>query len=137
MSDWLVQFGGNLFGRITGLLVLRLLLQLITAVVFAIRDGVKDAREGRPGYVWTILTNASLRRGLLMDGWIPIYRVVAVGVVTDAVFQFVAYNGIHPIGLIPVVLSLTLLPYLGLRGPVDRMARRVFQAAPRRAHAGR
>ena len=71
MSDWLVQFSGNLIGRMTGLLVLRLLLQLFIAMVFAIRDGIKDAREGRPAYVWTILTNASLRRGLLMDAWLP------------------------------------------------------------------
>ena len=60
-----------------------------------------------------------------------------VGVVTDAVFQLTAYTVIHPVGLITVVLSLALVPYLSLRGPVDRMARRVFQAAPRRAHAGR
>ena len=48
MSEVIRQFWDELTGRADGPLTLRLFLQPAMAAFFAIRAGMKDAREGRP-----------------------------------------------------------------------------------------
>ncbi len=59
----------HLIGRIDGPLKFRLVLQPSMAMIFAIRDGLKDAREGRVPYFWSIFTEPARRRELILDGW--------------------------------------------------------------------
>ena len=40
----------------------RLPLQPAMATIFAIRDGLKDAREGKPYFFWALLTDPAHRR---------------------------------------------------------------------------
>jgi hypothetical protein len=137
MYEWLTQHGGDLASRLASLMTLRLMLLPALGVLFAIRDGIKDARDGRPAFIWTLLTNASLRRGWLTDGWTALFRIVVLGMTLDAAYQFIVLDAIHPVSMLASAVMLALLPYFSLRGVVDRMARRVFQAAPRNAHVGR
>ena len=52
----LTRFWDQLIAQPSGPLAFRLILQPIMATILAILDGLKDAREGRPLYTWTILT---------------------------------------------------------------------------------
>ena len=47
-----------LIGRTDGPLTLRLIFQPTVAAILAIRAGLKDAREGRTPYLWSMFTNA-------------------------------------------------------------------------------
>jgi hypothetical protein len=49
MEGILTRFVSDLIGRLTGP---RLFLQPAVAGFFALRDGLKDAREGRPPHFW-------------------------------------------------------------------------------------
>ena len=40
---------------------------LVIAVIFAIRAGLRDAREGRPPYFWSLLTNRAHRIEMIKD----------------------------------------------------------------------
>lgn len=42
----------DLIDRVSGPMRFRLILQPVMAVIFAIRAGLKDAKEGRPPYFW-------------------------------------------------------------------------------------
>lgn len=114
-----------LIDRVSGPLKFRLVLQPLVAVFFAVRSGLKDTREGRPPYFWAIFTQAGYRRELLHDGWKSISGVFAVAFVVDAVDQLIVIRWIYPIEAIVVATILTILPYLLIRGPVTRIARRV------------
>ncbi len=92
------------------------------ATLYAIRDGLKDAREGRPAYFWTILSEPGEVRSLLNEGWKAVARVIALGAVMDAVYQLIVFKWIYPVQLLVIVLLLAFLPYLLLRGPVKRIA---------------
>jgi hypothetical protein len=48
MDAELARMWTDLVGRLTGPLTLRLYLQPTMATLFALRDGLKDARTGRP-----------------------------------------------------------------------------------------
>jgi hypothetical protein len=123
-DDLLARFVSDLVGRLHGPMTLRFVLQPVTAIIAATRDGLKDAREDKPPYFWTIFTRPEQRRALLDEGWKAMARTIAIGSVMDAVYQWIVFKWIHPLELVVVVLTLAFVPYLGWRGPVNRIARR-------------
>ena len=81
MDDQLSRIVTDLVGRLTGPLTLRLYLQPGMAMLFAIRDGLKDARAQRPPFLWTVFTSREDRRALIRDGWKSIGRVYVLAFV--------------------------------------------------------
>jgi hypothetical protein len=69
MEEILKRGWENLIGRSDGPMTFRIIVQPTVAIVWAIRSGLKDAREGRPPFLWTILTNPGQRHELLRHGW--------------------------------------------------------------------
>lgn len=116
-------------GRTDGPLTLRLLLQPTVATVLAVRAGLKDAREGRPPYLWTIFTDRESRRSLLREGWKDVGKVFTLALVLDVVYSLIVYRWIYPTQSLLVAATLALVPYLLFRGPVNRLFRRRFVRA--------
>jgi hypothetical protein len=112
----------DLIAALGGPLTVRLILQPTMSILFAVRDGIRDAREGRPAYFWAIRNNRSERLALLWDGWKALMRVVGLGAVMDATYQIMVFGALRPVELIVVVVLLACVPYLVWRGPANRMA---------------
>lgn len=130
MSNLVQQFWDELIGRADGPLTLRLFLQPAMAAFFAIRAGLKDAREGRPAYLWSLVNNPEHRQRLLRDGWKDVSKVFLMAVVLDGVYQLIEIHRIRPLQLVLVPFVLALIPYLLLRGPVSRLARAFRKGVP-------
>lgn len=124
MDELLTRIWENLTGRLGGPMKFRFLLQPTMAAVFAIRAGLKDAREGRPAYFWTIFTDPSQRHELLREGWKAVSKVFIVAVVIDVVYQYLVFRWFYPGEALIVAFVLAFVPYLLIRGPVNRIARR-------------
>jgi hypothetical protein len=115
----------NLLARPSGPLALRFILQPLVASILAIRDGIKDAREGRSPYFWTVLSNPAERRARLSEGVHATGKVMILAVVLDAAYQIIKLGTFYPGEAIIVAIVLGFLPYLILRGPVARITRRL------------
>jgi hypothetical protein len=113
----------NLFGRVGGPMTFRIILQPTMAALLAVIAGLKDARENRPPYFWTILTDRSQRVDLLRQGWKAIGRVFVLAVIMDIIYQLIVVRWIYPLELLTVAVVLAVVPYLLIRGPVNRLAR--------------
>ena len=124
------SFWADLIGRLSGPMTFRVILQPTMAALMALRDGIKDAKAGRPAYFWTIFANAEERGRLLKQGWSAVLRIIVLGVVMDLIYQWKVFGTIHLVELIIVVLVLAFVPYLLLRGPVNRIARRWLRPKP-------
>jgi hypothetical protein len=125
MDEILTRIWENLGARVTGPMSFRLVLQPTVAAILAIKAGLKDARSGRPPYFWTILhTDASGRRELLGEGWSAIAKVFCLAILLDGVYQMMVQGWFYPGEALIVGLVLACLPYLLIRGPVARWARR-------------
>jgi hypothetical protein len=131
--DDVARFWADLAGRLTGPLTFRLLLQPTMATLYAIRDGMKDAYEGRPAYFWAIFTQPGSAWPLLREGKKAVGKVITVGILMDVIYQVVVLKWVYPLQLIVVVFVLAFLPYLLLRGPVNRVTRRWIQSGPKSA----
>jgi len=124
MRDMIIRGFFNVIDRIGGPMTFRIILQPLMASIFAIIAGLKDAKAGRPPYLWTILTDPSQRYTLLHQGWKAIGRVFILAIVMDVIYQWMYLHWIYPLELIAVAILLAVIPYLLIRGPVSRIARR-------------
>jgi len=122
MDEMLNRLWENLGGRIGGPMSLRLLLQPTIATILAIRSGLADARTGKPPFFWTVLTSANDRRELLRSGWKSVAKVFTMAVVLDVVYQLIVARWVYPLESLIVAFVLACVPYLLLRGPVNRIA---------------
>jgi hypothetical protein len=123
MPDVLTRISENLLARPNGPLALRFLIQPITASIFAIRDGLRDARNGRSPYFRTILTVADDRTMRLREGFAATGKIIILALILDTVYQLIEFTTFYP-GEAPIVaIVLAFIPYLLIRGPATRIAR--------------
>ena len=132
LHDVLSRLVDDLIARPTGPFSFRFLLQPLMAATLALRDGVKDARAGRMPYFWGMVRDAGHRRERLVQGLRRTARVIVLGLVLDAAYQFVVLHYFYLDEALVVALALGFIPYVLVRGPADRIARRwLAHKAPR------
>jgi hypothetical protein len=124
MNDTLTRIFDNLLGRFDGPMHFRIVLQPLMAVIFAIRDGRKDAREGRVAYFWALFTEPGNRRYLLRAGWKSVGKIFVFALILDAVYQSIVLHRFYPGEALLVAFVLAIIPYLLVRGPANRLASR-------------
>ena len=124
MEDILTRIFENLAGRVTGPMKFRLVLQPLMATIFAIKAGMNDAREGQPAYFWALFTSPGHRREMLRSGWKSVGKVFVLALVLDAVYQYIELSWFYPAEALVVALILAIIPYLAIRGPVNRLMSR-------------
>ena len=95
----------------------------------AVRAGMKDAREGRPAYLWAAVTNPEYRWQLIHGGWKDMRTPFLIAAALDAIYQLITHKFIYPLELLFTATLLALVPYFILRGPVNRIARRFIGGA--------
>jgi hypothetical protein len=120
MDEILTRFMENIVGRVHGPMNFRMILQPLMACIFAVRDGRKDAREGKPPYFWALFTDPGHRRDMLREGWKSVGKVFCIALVLDAVYQYIELKWFYPVEAVVVAILLALVPYLALRGPINR-----------------
>jgi hypothetical protein len=113
----------NLTERVTGPMHFRLLLQPGMATFFAIRDGLKDARECKPPYFWGLFTDKGEREAMVKNGWKSVGKVFILAIVLDVIYQLIEHRWtVYPGEAALVAIILAIVPYLLIRGPVNRIA---------------
>jgi hypothetical protein len=130
MEEWLERIWHDLGGRVGGPLTFRLIIQPIVAVFLALRSDIKHGR-GSSTYIWSILTDERHRRELLRDGWKDIARLFVLVVVMDLIYQVIVFRWIYPFESFIVAVVLAVLPYLVIRGPVNRLIQHWRKPSPR------
>ena len=121
MSDLIVSVTEHLVDRLTGPPHLRLIVQPFMAVLLAVIDGVHDAEERRPPYLWSLLTVAGHQRDSLRDAWQSSCKILVIALVLDAAYQLVTLRFIDVGEAIVVAFVLAIAPYVVFRGLVTRL----------------
>jgi hypothetical protein len=132
MGSFFSNYWTEFVARFDGPLHFRLFVQPLMAILFAVRDGSRDAREGRGAYLWSFVTDPEQRRYLLESGWKGISKVFVLAFVLDVVYQLMVSRGLKPLQALLTAIVLAVIPYVLLRGPVNRVLR---LARARRSHA--
>jgi len=123
MDNTWMRMASQLIARVSGPMKFRLVLQPSMAAFFAIRSGLADAKAGKSPYFWGLLTNHGQRIDMIKDGWKSVGKVFLLAMVLDAVYQIIVLRAVYAGEMIIVAFVLAIVPYLILRGLVNRLAR--------------
>ena len=123
MDEFFSWLSSQFVGRVDGPMKFRLLLQPTVAVFFAVRDGLNDARRGNAPYFWAIFTEPSRRMELILHGWKAVGKVFFFATVMDLIYQYLVLGWIYPLAALSIAFILAFVPYLLIRGPVNRITR--------------
>src|SRR5215831_11383186 len=100
------------------------------------RDPCDSSRAaGRPSgwgppFLSTLLRNPAHRRELLRQGWKDVGKVFLLAAILDVIYQLIVHREVYLLELLLTAVTLAVVPYVLLRGPVSRIARLVFDARP-------
>jgi hypothetical protein len=122
MDAVISRFFEDLAGRLTGPLTLRLFLQPIMSTLFAVKDGIKDAAEGRPAYLWSLFTDPENRVGRIRECWKAVGKIAILALVLDAVYQIMVFRWFYVGEALVTAVILAIVPYVLLRGIANRVA---------------
>ena len=100
------------------------------ATFFAIRSGLRDAREGRPVFFWTVVRDAPQRRVLLRQLWMDVGKLFLAAVLLDTGYQVAGLRWFYPVQALAVAVALAVVPCLLIRGVVNRIGRRMGPGKP-------
>ena len=96
IQEILTRFWDQLIAQPSGPLAFRFILQPVMAAILAIRDGLKDARTGRPPFSRTIWSDPSQRAAYLREGLKRVSRVIVFAFVMDAIYQVIGLPQVLP-----------------------------------------
>jgi hypothetical protein len=120
------SFGEGFEARITGPGKGRFVLQPLVAIALGTRDGIADAKQGKPPYYIRILFTSEPKLDVLKTSVKRIATPLALGIVLDMILQWVIFQSVL---LLPAILAgaiLVALPYSLARGLSNRVARRWY-----------
>ncbi len=120
----LQRFWHDLLDRPSGRMRFRFILQPIMVSIAAVHDGMKDARTGRSPYFWTVLSKPRERVERLREGLNATARIILLGVAMDVIYQAIELKTFYPVEALFIALLFAFVPYLLIRGPAARIARR-------------
>ena len=124
----------DMLARPGGPMTFRFILQPAMAAAMALRDGVRDARLGRRPYLWALLRGVRGPEGRSGRLWerdrLDGARIIILGVVMDAIYQWLLLKTFYPGQAAVIAILLAFVPYLLLRGPMERVARHWLARRP-------
>jgi hypothetical protein len=124
-EESLGRLWGDILDRPGGPMTFRFILQPAMAIIAALRDGVHDVRLGRRPYLWALVhgvRDSQGRTGRLWEGVVSTARIIILGVVMDTIYQWVVFKTFYPVQAAVIAILLAFVPYLLLRGPIERIA---------------
>jgi hypothetical protein len=129
MEEMFVRIWTQLAERVSGPMTFRLYLQPLMALLFAIRDGVKDAREGRQPFFYSLITDPANRWIRLRQGFNAVSRIFFFAIIMDLIYQLIVIHWFYPGEALIVAFTLAFLPYIIFCGVANRIARSLFRRA--------
>ena len=67
---------------------------------------------------------------MLKDGWKSVGKVFVLALILDVVYQIIVTRFVYPGEALVTAVLLAIVPYVLLRGPVNRIARTTSRKAP-------
>ncbi len=116
-------FFADLPKRLTGPGRFRFVLQPVVAILLGSRDGLLDARAGRPPYLYNRLFNRGQRRELLRSSLDAVVNLLLMGILLDAIAQWLILGASYPGAALVIGPVLITIPYALARALANRVAR--------------
>jgi hypothetical protein len=108
--------------RLSGPGKLRFIVQPLLAAILGVRNGIIDARNGRPPYLYAVLFKHELRRELMKHSFGVLVNLFLMGVLLDSIAQWLILGASYPGAALIVGPALIAAPYSVARALANRFA---------------
>src|SRR5258705_8133973 len=95
MNDILARLWQNLYGRVSGPLNLRLIIQPAVATILAIRARLRDAHQDRAPFFLALLWNPAHRPEFLRQGWKDLGKGFVLPMILDLAYPVFVHRGLY------------------------------------------
>jgi len=129
MIELLTRIWENLIARTEGPMHFRFFIQPAMSLLFAILASIRDIKNNTTPYFWRFLTSHGQRPEIAKEAWKDVGKIFIVGVVLDIIYQLIVVfklkteTRIYPLEAVLVAFGLAIIPYILLRGPLNRILR--------------
>jgi hypothetical protein len=130
MDEMFSRGWDDLLARDGGPLHFRLILQPLMATLLAIRAGRRSAEQGRRPFFRSMVGEPARRPLLLRELWRDEGKLFLVAVVLDVIYSILVLHWWYPVQTLIVALLLAIVPYLVLRGLLNRIVTRLRPRPP-------
>jgi hypothetical protein len=107
--------------RFTGPMHARFIVQPLMAVFLGIRDGVRDAHQGAPPFLWDVCS-AGGRGPKIARALKRLMIPIVIAIVLDAIVQYLLFHDVRVLGAVILGTILMGLPYSIARSLANRIA---------------
>ncbi|MCB0726686.1 MAG: hypothetical protein R3A12_07345 [Ignavibacteria bacterium] len=123
MEDFISNFLNAVGIRHDGPMAFRLILQPVMSLIYAIVAGVRDAKAGRKPLIQALIfgNTKRSRKDILKEIWKDIGKVFILATVMEIIFEIIEFKTVHPLVVLRVSFYLAIVPYVIMRGPVERI----------------
>lgn len=123
MEDFISNFLNAVGIRHDGPMSFRIILQPIMSLIYAIVAGVRDAKLGRKPLIQALIfgNTKRSRKDILKEIWKDIGKVFILAAVMEIIFEIIEFKTVHPLVVLRVSFYLAIVPYVIMRGPVERI----------------
>jgi hypothetical protein len=115
------EFFEDIPKRLTGPGRFRFVLQPAVAILLGIRDGLLDARTGRPAYLYSLLFYQSHRGEQLWSGFNTVVNLMLMGILLGSIAQWLILGASYPGAALVIGPVLITIPYVLARALVNRV----------------
>lgn len=122
--DLLLNILDRVFARLTGPLKLRFILQPVMAILLGVRDGVSDAKAGRPPFLAALFADPKAHKPHIQTAFRSLLLPLVVATVLDGVAQYLLFGWIRISGAVLAGVMLMGLPYIIARALTNRIVSR-------------
>jgi hypothetical protein len=127
MINYFFEIWESMLMRTKDFLQLRLLFGPLQSILLATLIAKRDAKKQYPPYIWRFLATSKQRRAISRNAWINAGKIFVLAVSIDIIYQlteiimFDAKMTFNALEAALVGLLLTIIPYILMRGPVQRV----------------
>ncbi|HEY7304137.1 MAG TPA: hypothetical protein VH601_08490 [Bryobacteraceae bacterium] len=109
------------FARLTGPLNLRFVLQPLMAILLGIRDGVHDAKAGKPPFLLDLFARPQNRKRQIQKALRSLLIPMLVAIILDGVVQYLLFGWVRIMGAVTIGVLIMGLPYVIARAVTNRV----------------
>jgi pilus assembly protein TadC len=110
--DLFEEIIGRFLVRLNGPLNLRFILQPLMAIFLGIRDGVYDAKAGRPPFLCDLFETPKGRKRQIRKAFRSLLIPLALATVLDGVVQYLLFGWVRVVGAVTIGVMIMGLPYV-------------------------
>jgi hypothetical protein len=117
------RFWSDIADCIHGPMTFRFYLQPIMALIAAIPDGLRDARDGHKAFFWAAFLDTPQHADRLREGLYSTARIILLGISMDVIYQFKVLEQFSPAEAAVMAVVFAVIPYFIFRWLIERAAR--------------